>query len=84
MTLVTTAQKLMDAGFAPEGAPAGGMCACGDLFGLHRFVADFGSPLDGGRYYCQRYPECPCTGTWETAAPDEMKEQYRRQTGGTG
>jgi hypothetical protein len=53
---------------------ADGTCVhCGHPFGPHQFTAP-GSPLDGGRYYCQHYPGCACTGTWGTIRPDDLKE----------
>lgn len=76
----STAARLLAAGFPLGRTPADGTCKCGHPFGPHRFVASFGSPLDGGLYYCQDYPACSCTGTWGTNCPDDLKEQY----GGTG
>jgi hypothetical protein len=74
-----TAERIIADGFALllGEAPPDGVCKCGHPFGPHRFVASFGSPLDGGLYYCQGYPECPCTGTWGADASDEMKERFR-------
>jgi hypothetical protein len=75
---MTTAQKILDAGFGLGVAvPEDGVCGCGHLFGPHQFEASFGSPLDGGLYYCQDHPTCPCTGTWGTNCPEELRDQYR-------
>ena len=73
----TTAQKLLNAGFKLAAAPEDGTCKCGHLFGPHQFTASFGSPLEGGLYYCQDYPDCPCTGTWGPTCPEELKNRYR-------
>jgi hypothetical protein len=74
-----TADRMIAAGFGLllGEIPADGTCkGCGHRFGPHRFLAP-GSPLDGGVYYCQRYPDCPCTGTWDTTCPEDMKARYR-------
>jgi hypothetical protein len=76
----STAQAIIDTGFGMllGDLPANGICKrCGHLFGPHRFVASFGSPLDGGLYYCQDYPGCPCTGTWGPNIPEDLKAQAR-------
>jgi hypothetical protein len=75
----TTVQQLTDAGFSVVLGlrPADEQCPCMHLFGPHRFVASLGSPLDGGLYYCQNYPDCPCTGTWGVTCPEETKARYR-------
>ena len=75
----STFQKVTDLGFdiTLGGVTAGGMHECGHELGPHRLVASFGSPLDGGLYYCQEYPGCLCTGTWGTTCPEGVKEKYR-------
>ena len=76
--LITTAQRILDAGYRLGVAvPEDGVCRCGHPFGPHQFEASFGSPLDGGLYHCQEYPDCPCTGTWETNCPEEFKDRHR-------
>jgi hypothetical protein len=73
-----TAEAIIAGGFGLllGEVPASGVCSCGHRFGPHRFVAS-GSPLDGGRFYCQDYPRCACNGTWGVTCPEEMKERFR-------
>jgi hypothetical protein len=77
----TTAARIIADGFGVllGEQPADGTCKrCGHPFGPHRFAASFGSPVDGGLYYCQDYPDdCACTGTWGTNCPEDLKEQLR-------
>jgi hypothetical protein len=62
-----------------EQQEAGELCPqCTHDFDEHVLVAP-GSPLDGGTYYCQLWPECLCSGTWDVDAPEEIKASHRAE-----
>jgi hypothetical protein len=77
----STARRLTEAGFGLgiEVTATGLHASCGHQFGPHVFAAASGSPFDGGLFFCQYYPECPCSGTWGTTAPDDVEGKYRGQ-----
>jgi hypothetical protein len=78
---IATVQSVRDAGFTVTSI-SGGDCSCGHDSGGHILVAMFSTPFDGGMMYCQNYPDCRCSTTWDTTAPEEIKARHREKDAG--